>query len=156
MNNPKFFIFILMFFLSGCQNHQDLSDLRSQLELIQRPPFSPIEELENVQIIQQPLNDQNNHPFQPTTVIAKPSTNQLPFRNFSLQALKLIGVVLQGKQRWALFQSPENVAIIKAGDTFSKDQAKLLKVESHKVLIDISTISPTKLLVVQLGKNINV
>lgn len=155
-NQHKFVILPMVFFLFGCQNHNGKNDLSVQLDTNKQQIALPAEKPENFQVVQATLKNHNNHPFQPRATIKTAFAKQRLFKNFNLQQLKLIGVILQGEKRWALFQSPQKIAAVKIGDIFGKNKVKLLNVQKNQVLLDTSNTTHKELLVMQLGGNINV
>jgi type IV pilus assembly protein PilP len=138
-----FFLGLMSLNLGSCSN--DHHDLVQYMKNIKKRPAKQVELiplLKPVPFFKFAETEDTRSPFKPLLVV-KPKNRSTPVRKkqpleaFSLDALKLVGVLEQGKKIWALIKQPDNqIAHVKVGDYIGQNNSQVITINKNLVEVE--------------------
>ena len=133
--------------LCACSSSEDeltryIHDIKS------RPPnprrIEPIPEFKSLAKFVFPADDKRRSPFKPIqpesqTDFNSPNTNRpkQPLEAFPLDALKFVGILIQGSSIWALISQPGGlVTRVRVGDYMGKNFGQIILIKENKIDVE--------------------
>ena len=88
------------------------------------------------------INLQVRNPFSPMPLSMLSHAGNIKLPQYTLDVLKLVGIIIQSKQRWALIKSPEAVVVASTGAIIGKMAARIIAINPTNVRLQNTLASP--------------
>jgi type IV pilus assembly protein PilP len=145
------YVIFLFLLLSGCGDNshlQSAKDFVAQTKARPARPIEPIPEIQNVQVEKYSVS-QLRDPYQ--RVVNRTAGDDVPdlhrkksnLENYSLDSLKLVGIMTEGDHSWAVISTPDNLVYpLALGEYIGQNFGKLVAISNNKISV-VETIQST-------------